>query len=74
MPQSSFWEGTNERTRKAHHCRPAGMAQDLPDLSACGGGKTPTGISVTNSGYIVTNSAGSCKMQLQMRLTYYMPK
>ena len=29
---------------------------------------------VTNSGYIVTNSAGSCKMQLQMRLTYYMPK
>lgn len=47
---------------------------DLPDLSACGGGKTPTGIAVTNSGYIVTNSAGSCKMQLQMRLTYYMPK
>ena len=54
------------------------MRQDarhnLPDLSACGGGKTPTGIAVTNSGYIVTNSAGSCKMQLQMRLTYYMPK
>ena len=53
------------------------MQQDarhnLPDLSACGGGKTPTGIAVTNSGYIVTNSAGSCKMQLQMRLTYYMP-
>lgn len=45
---------------------------NLPDLSACGGGKTPTGIAVTNSGYIVTNSAGSCKMQLQMRLTYYM--
>lgn len=54
------------------------MRQDarhnLPDLSACGGGKMPTGIAVTNSGYIVTNSAGSCKMQLQMRLTYYMPK
>ncbi|MFV8821791.1 hypothetical protein [Faecalibacterium sp. 9] len=54
------------------------MRQDarhnLPDLSACGEGKTPTGIAVTNSGYIVTNSAGSCKMQLQMRLTYYMPK
>lgn len=54
------------------------MRQDarhnLPDLSACGGNKTPTGIAVTNSGYIVTNSAGSCKMQLQMRLTYYMPK
>ena len=54
------------------------MRQDarhnLPDLSACGGGKTPTGIAVTSGGYIVTNSAGSCKMQLQMRLTYYMPK
>nr|DAU76714.1 MAG TPA: major capsid protein [Caudoviricetes sp.] len=54
------------------------MQQDarhnLPDLSACGGNKTPTGIAVTNSGYIVTNSAGNCKMQLQMRLTYYMPK
>ena len=47
---------------------------NLPDLSACGGGKMPTGIAVTNSGYIVTNSAGSCKMQLQKRLTYYMPK
>ena len=43
-------------------------------VGACGGGKPPTGIAVTNSGYIVTNSAGSCKMQLQMRLTYYMPK
>ena len=54
------------------------MQQDarhnLPDLSACGRGKTPTSIAVTGSGYIVTNSAGSCKMQLQMRLTYYMPK
>ena len=50
------------------------MQAYLPDLSACGGNKTPTGIAVTNSGYIVTNSAGSCKMQLQMRLTYYMPK
>ena len=31
-------------------------------------------VNIQNSGYIVTNSAGSCKMQLQMRLTYYMPK
>ncbi len=46
----------------------------LPDLSACGGNKTPTGIAVTNSGYIVTSSAGSCKMQMQLRLTYYQPK
>ena len=29
---------------------------------------------VTNSGYIVTNSAGSCKMQMQLRLEYYQPK
>ena len=54
------------------------MRQDarhsLPDLSACGGNKTPTGIAVTNSGYIVTNSAGSCRMQMQLRLTYYQPK
>ena len=46
----------------------------LPDLSACGGGKTPTGIAVTNTGYIVTSSEGSCRMQMQLRLTYYMPK
>ena len=50
------------------------IQNNLPDLSACGGGKMPTGIAVTSGGYIVTNSAGSCKMQLQMRLTYYMPK
>ena len=46
----------------------------LPDLSACGGGKTPTGIAVTNTGYIVTSSEGSCRMQMQLRLTYYQPK
>lgn len=46
----------------------------LPDLSVCGGDKTPLRISVTNSGYIVTNSAGSCRMQMQLCLTYYQPK
>ena len=36
--------------------------------------KQPLSVSVTASGYIVTNSAGSCKMQLQLRLVYYQPK
>lgn len=36
--------------------------------------RQPFGISVTSTGYIVTSSAGSCRMQLQLRLTYYQPK
>lgn len=36
--------------------------------------RQPLSVSVTASGYIVTNSAGSCKMQLQLRLVYYQPK
>ena len=31
-------------------------------------------LTVTNTGYIVTSSEGSCRMQMQLRLTYYMPK
>ena len=54
------------------------MEQDdrrrLPDLSACGKGKQAQHIAVTSTGYIVTNSAGSCKMQMQLRLLYYQPK
>ena len=46
----------------------------LPDLSACGSGKRPLNVSVTSSGYIVTNAAGACKMQLQLKLVYYQPK
>ena len=44
---------------------------DLPQLEAP---KQPLSVSVTASGYIVTSSAGSCKMQMQLRLVYYQPK
>lgn len=44
---------------------------NLPQLEAP---KQPLSVSVTASGYIVTNSAGSCKMQMQLRLVYYQPK
>lgn len=36
--------------------------------------RQPTGIAVASTGYIVTSSAGSCRMQMQLRLTYYQPK
>lgn len=36
--------------------------------------RQPLGVSVTSTGYIVTSSAGSCRMQMQLRLTYYQPK
>ena len=44
---------------------------DLPQLEAP---KQPLSVSVTASGYIVTSSAGSCTMQMQLRLVYYQPK
>ena len=44
---------------------------DLPQLEAP---KQPLSVSGTASGYIVTSSAGSCKMQMQLRLVYYQPK
>ena len=43
----------------------------LPALEAP---RQPLGVSVTSTGYIVTSSAGSCRMQMQLRLTYYQPK
>ena len=46
----------------------------LPDLSGCRKGKEAQSIEVTSSGFIVTSAAGSCKMQMQLRLTYYQPK
>lgn len=46
----------------------------LPDLSECGRDKQSLSVSVTSTGYIVTSSAGSCRMQMQLRLTYHMPK
>lgn len=53
------------------------MQQDdrhsLPDLSGCGR-KEALHVTVTSTGYIVTSSEGSCKMQMQLRLTYYQPK
>lgn len=46
----------------------------LPDLSECGHGKEAQSIEVTSTGYIVTDDSGSCKMQMQLRMTYYQPK
>lgn len=54
--------------RAQYYLHPMGQSNELR------GGKTPTGIAVTNTGYIVTSSEGSCRMQMQLRLTYYMPK
>ena len=47
---------------------------DRHHLPQLGGRKEALRVSVTSSGYIVTASAGSCKMQLQLRLEYYQPK
>ena len=47
---------------------------DRHHLPRLGGRKEPLRVSVTSSGYIVTASAGSCKMQMQLRLEYYQPK
>ena len=47
---------------------------DRHHLPRLDGRKEPLRVSVTSSGYIVTASAGSCKMQLQLRLEYYQPK
>lgn len=51
------------------------MAQnDCHHLPAMEAPRQPLGVSVTSTGYIVTSSAGSCRMQMQLRLTYYQPK
>ena len=47
---------------------------DRHHLPRLDGRKEALRVSVTSSGYIVTASAGSCKMQLQLRLEYYQPK
>lgn len=47
---------------------------DRHHLPRLDGRKEPLCVSVTSSGYIVTASAGSCKMQMQLRLEYYQPK
>ena len=51
------------------------MAQnDCHHLPAMEAPRQPLSVSVTSTGYIVTSSAGSCRMQMQLRLTYYQPK
>ena len=51
------------------------MAQnDCNHLPALEPPRQPISVSVTSTGYIVTSSAGSCRMQMQLRLTYYQPK
>ena len=47
---------------------------DCHHLPALAAPRQPIGIAVTSTGYIVTSSAGSCRMQMQLRLTYYQPK
>ena len=47
---------------------------DCHHLPALAAPRQPIGIAVTSTGYIVTSSAGSCKMQMQLRLVYYQPK
>ena len=47
---------------------------DRHHLPRLDGRKEALRVSVTSSGYIVTASAGSCKMQMQLRLEYYQPK
>lgn len=68
IANSGFFEQLTEWVMRQNDRR------SFPDLSACGGDKRPRSVAVTSSGYIVTNSAGSCKMQLQIRLTYDQPK
>ena len=48
--------------------------RQLPDLSGCGRGRTATGVFVSSTGFIVTSEAGSCRMQMQLRLAYYQPR
>ena len=47
---------------------------DRHHLPRLDGRKEALRVSVTSSGYIVTASAGSCRMQMQLRLTYYQPR
>ena len=47
---------------------------DCHHLPALEPPRQPLGVSVTSTGFIVTSSAGSCRMQMQLRLTYYQPR
>ena len=67
IQNSGFFEQLADWVKEQNDC---GI---LPDLRECGKGKEAQSVEVTSTGYIVTSSAGSCKMQLQLRLTYYQP-
>lgn len=67
IQNSGFFEQLAEWVMEQDDC------QNLPDLSQCGTGKEAQNIAVTSTGYLVTNGSGSCKMQMQLRLTYYKP-
>ena len=65
IQNSGFFEQLTDWVLTQNDCR------HLPALAAP---RQPIGIAVTSTGYIVTSSAGSCRMQMQLRLTYYQPK
>ena len=65
IQNSGFFEQLTDWVLTQNDCR------HLPALAAP---RQPIGITVTSTGYIVTSSAGSCRMQRQLRLTYYPPK
>lgn len=65
VQNSGFFEQLTDWVMEQNDCR------HLPALEAP---RQPLGVSVTSTGYIVTSSAGSCRMQMQLRLTYYQPK
>nr|DAK85631.1 MAG TPA: Minor capsid protein from bacteriophage [Caudoviricetes sp.] len=65
VQNSGFFEQLTDWVMAQNDCR------HLPALEAP---RQPLGVSVTSTGYIVTSSAGSCRMQMQLRLTYYQPK
>ena len=65
IQSSGFFEQLTDWVLAQNDCH------HLPALEAP---RQPLGVSVTSTGYIVTSSAGSCRMQMQLRLTYYQPK
>lgn len=65
VQNSGFFEQLTDWVMEQNDCH------HLPALKAP---RQPLGVSVTSTGYIVTSSAGSCRMQMQLRLTYYQPK
>ena len=67
VQSSGFFEQLADWVQQQNTCRA------LPDLAACGRMQAQR-IAVTSTGFIATSGAGSCKMQMQLRLEYYKPK